>query len=215
MRRIEVIGADSMVGVDGANSVASLCKIAVEGNFAAAMAGHLADSATSFDAGAFVRRALSTPGDLLLKARAFEQSVRRPLQQSLDYGRQHVPKLFTSKYAGKKALQTIFAAVEGGKPRMIVSTFRVAKNGSLTLDETRELGPAQVYVFGESAAIAQYQTANPGWSSAEPDEIVRKFLTLEIEDEPNLVGAPMSILQIESGERRWIEPGQCALRLVH
>lgn len=209
------LGADSLGGTDGASAVVSICKINVGDNAAAAMAGHLADSATSFDAAALVRRALSTPGDLTLKARAFEQFVRQPLQRSLDYGREHVPVLFASKYVGKKVLQTIFGAVEGGKPKMIVSTFRVSENGSLTLDETKELGSGQVYVFGESAAIAKYQTGTPSWNGAEPDAIIRKFLALEIEDEPTLVGAPVSIVRITSGERSWIEVGQCASGRSH
>ena len=192
-----------------------MCKINVGDNSAAAMAGHLADSATSFDAATLLRKALSTPAALALKAHTFEQLVRQPLQDSLDYGRQNVPVLFASKYAGKKALQTIFVEVESGKPKMIVSTFRVAENGSLTADEPKELGSGQVYVFGESAAIAKYQTGNPRWNEADPVEIIRKFLALEIEDEPNLVGAPLAIIRITSRERRWIEPGQCASDQSH
>jgi ATP-dependent protease HslVU (ClpYQ) peptidase subunit len=209
------LGADSMVGFDGASARGSMCKINVGNNSAAAMAGHLADSATSFDAATLVRRALGTPGDLARKAQTFEQFVRQPLQQSLDYGREHVPILFASKYGGKKALETIFAIVEGGKPKMIISTFRVAENGSLTLDGAKELGSGQVYVIGESAAIAKYQTGNPGWNRTEPDEIIRKFLALEIEDEPSLVGSAVSIVRITSGKWRWIEPGQCAASGSH
>ena len=204
-----------MAALDGATAVVHMCKISVGDNSAAAMAGHLADSATSFDAATLVRRALSTPGDLAAKDRAFEKLVRQPLQQSLDYGRQHVPLLFASKYAGKKALQAIFAAVEGRKPKLIVSTFRVTENGGLTLDEPKELGSGQVYVFGENAAIAKYQTENPSWNWAEPDTIIRKFLALEIENEPNLVGAPVSIIRITSVDKQWIEPGQCASSQSH
>jgi len=199
-----------MFGFDGSSAIGRMCKINVRDNSAAAMAGHLADSAKSFDAAKLIRAALSTPDALALKAHTFEQLVRQPLQQSLDYGRQHEPVLFASKFAGKKALQTIFATVEGGKPKMIVSTFRVTEDGSLTLEEPKELGSRQVYVFGESAAIARYQTGNPRWSEAGPVGIIRKFLALEIEDEPDLVGAPLTIVRITSGERRWIEPGQCA-----
>ena len=187
-----------------------ICKIHVGDNSAAAMAGLLADSATSFDAATVIRRALNTPGALAQKAHTFEQLVRHPLQQSLDYGRQHAPILFAAKYSGKKALQTIFATVESGKPKMIVSTFRVAKSGSLTLDATKELGSGQVYVFGENTAIAEYQTGSPRWSDADPVEIIRKFLALEIEDAPDLVGAPISIVRTTAYDRRWIDPGHCA-----
>ena len=95
---------------------------------------------------------------------------------------------------------------------MIVSTLRVAEDGGLILEKAKVLGPGQVYVFGESAAIANYQTGNPNWTAAEPDAIIRKFLALEIEDKPNLVGAPASILQITSGISRWVDPGQCGSR---
>ena len=71
--------------------------------------------------------------------------------------------------SGKKALQIIFGGVEGGKTIMIVSTLRVAEDGGLILDKAEVLGPGQVYVFGESAAIAKYQTGNPDWTAAEPD----------------------------------------------
>ena len=188
------------------------CKIDVDGTYAAAMAGLLADSATSFDAATHVRSALRTPGDLAQKVRTFELLIREPLQRSLDYERHHSPEVFAAKYSGKKALQTIFGGVEGGKPRMIVSIFRVAENGGLVVDEPKTLGSGQVYVFGESAAIAKYQTANPGWTAAEPDAIIRRFLALEIEDEPALVGAPASIIRITSSGSRWIEPGRCVSR---
>lgn len=206
------LGADSLVGSDGTSAAGRRCKIDFKGNYAAAMAGLLADSATSFDARAQVRRALTAPGDLMHKVRTFELLIREPLERSLDYGRHHEPEVFAAKYSGKKALQIIFGGVEGGKPIMIVSTLRVAEDGGLILDKAKVLGPGQVYVFGESAAITKYQTGNPDWTAAEPDAIIRKFLALEIEDEPNLVGAPASILQITSGISRWIEAGQCASR---
>jgi hypothetical protein len=204
------LGADSMVGVDGGNGIGRMCKININENSAVAMAGHLADSATSFDAATLIRMALSKSAALAPKVQIFERLVRKPLQQSLDYGRQNMPVLFASKYAGKKALQTIFVAVEGGKPKMIVSTFRVTENGNLELDKPKELGSGQVYVFGETAAIAKYQTGNPHWSDSDPVEIIRKFMALEIEDEPDLVGAPVSIVRVTSREWRWIAPGQCA-----
>jgi hypothetical protein len=90
------------------------CKIDVGSTYAAAMAGLLADSATSFDAATYVRGALRTPGDLAQKVRIFELLIREPLQRSLDYGRHYAPEVFAAKYSGKKALQTIFGGVEGG-----------------------------------------------------------------------------------------------------
>jgi hypothetical protein len=176
------------------------------------MAGLLADSATSFDARTHVLSTLRAPGDLVQKVRTFELLIREPLQRSMDYGRRHAPELFAATYSGRKALQTIFGGVEGGKPRMIVSTFRVAENGGLVLDELKILGSGRVYVFGESAAIAKYQTGHPGWNAAEPDTIIRRFLALEIDDDPNIVGAPPSIIRITPGGSQWIEPGQCASR---
>ena len=95
---------------------------------------------------------------------------------------------------------------------MIVSTFRVAENGVLVVDKPKTLGSRRAYVFGESAAIVKYQSANPGWTAAEPGAIIRRFLALEIEDEPALVGAPASIIRIALGGSRWVEPGQCVSR---
>lgn len=156
------LGADSIIASDGANAIGRRCKIDVGGTYAAAMAGPLADSATSFDAATYVRSALRTPGDLAQKVRTFELLIREPLQRSLDYGRHHAPEVFAARYSGKKALQIIFGGVEARKAKMIVSTFRVAENGGLVVDEPKTLGSGQVYVFGESAAIARYRTANPG-----------------------------------------------------
>jgi ATP-dependent protease HslVU (ClpYQ) peptidase subunit len=155
------LGADAMVCVDGSNAAGRMCKINVGDNAAAAMAGHLGDAATSFDAATVLRRALLEPGDLLAKVRSFVRLVHGPLQQSLDYGRLHAPTLFASKYAGKKVLQTMFIAVESDRPTMIVSTLRTAEDGGLIADEPKQIGTGQVYVFGESAAIARYQRSTP------------------------------------------------------
>jgi hypothetical protein len=203
------LGADSMVDVGGRIAKGRMCKIVAGDNAAAAMAGHLADSATGFNAARLIRRALNTSGPLAVKASAFEQIVRQPLQQSLDYGRNHVPLLFASKYAGKQVLQTIFASVEGGKPKMIASTIRANDSGSLLFDDLKELGSRQICVVGESAAIARYQITNPRWTEVDPAEIIRKLLALELKDKPTAVGTPLSIVRITSSERRWIEAGEC------
>ena len=204
-----IVGADSKTSRDGTREIGRMCKIVLVDGYAAAMAGHLGDAATGFDAAALIRRALSNSGHLALKVQSFEQLIRPALQKSLDYGRKNAPLLFASTYVGKKALQTIFVTAEGGKPIMMVSIFRVTEEGELTLDERKELGPGQVYVFGENGAISKYQTATKNWNAAEPIEIVRKFLEIESNEKPDLVGPPFSILQMTSTGQHWSAPGLC------
>ena len=79
-----------------------------------------------------------------MKVRSFVRLVQGPLQQSPDYRRLHAPALFNSKYAGKKVLQTIFIAVEGTRPKMIVSTFRAGGDGMLIADESKQIGSGQL-----------------------------------------------------------------------
>lgn len=92
-----VLAADSMISRDESRNIGRACKIIVIESVAAAIAGHLGDTATAFDAKTYIRLALSKTGTLVSKADSFEQLVRPPLQRSLDYGRQHAPSVFASK----------------------------------------------------------------------------------------------------------------------
>lgn len=71
-----VLGADSKIVRDETNASDQKCKMVLFGSHAAAMAGHLGDSATGLDVEALLRRALGTRGNLESKVSIFETLVR-------------------------------------------------------------------------------------------------------------------------------------------
>ena len=99
--------------------------------------------------------------------------------------------------------------MSGPKAEAIVETFFVDGAGVLH-DQRTPLGNHRVLVSGMTSAIKSYTQQNSGWyEQLGPDVAIKKFMDLEIASNENAARPPASILKIDVGGIRWVEPGAC------
>ena len=63
---------------------------------------------------------------------------------------------------------------------------------------------------GQTKAVDEYEAAHPFWSQdMAPADLVKMLVGIEIQQEPQLVGPPIAVLEGRPSGWRWIDPGLC------
>lgn len=201
------LGADSRA--QGTNE--PVCKVIEEHGIAVGMSGHLADSATQFDAALHIANSLRRSADLNAAIANVLAEMEGPLTRSVAWGKANAPAEYAAHYEGKKVLELLFINVANAEPRIGVLVWR-AQNGQVLHEKPTYFGAMQSLVVGTHDAVKVYQKSHSGWDKLPPAAIIETFLGIEAKEEPDSVGPPFSVVRIDSSGAHWICPGVCERR---
>jgi hypothetical protein len=196
------------------------CKIVHTADCVSAIAASIAVQGT-FDIRRLAAAACAQSGDLRARAYYFEQSVEEPYLRALAELQKEQP-LYYSKNIGHGYLANVlFAGATDGHLEIVVD--------SLTLDEGRirfrldQITPdnneTPFFVTPFSASAQQFMNGHRNWADTmDFVDVARKFIEFEIADSPNLIGQPISILEIGRSLMSidpnrfavyWVQAGAC------
>jgi hypothetical protein len=198
------LGADSRA--QGRSEL--VCKIVDSGGVAVGMSGHLGNTATQFNASESVAHALHRSSDLRSAIENVTAELQAPLETSMEWERVHALADYQAKYEGEKVLELVFVTAVNGAPRIAVVYWR-AQDGHLVREGPTFHGAMYSLVVGSNTAVKAYQDSHPEWVNLPPAAIVEKFLQVEAEQEPDVVGPPFSIVQMNKSGTHWVSSGAC------
>lgn len=223
-----IIAADSMATVNGvkiATESIQLCKLVVMSGCVFGIAGAILNPSQSYDLQAMASNACAFSGDLQEKADFFEHTSEEPIRKYLSF-----VKVNDRQYFGEVTGQrmdfagAIFAGMQDRQVNVFERAFIAHADGSLETDNKDTLaGTVGVNSLGVNDRIHGYLTTHPQWykdalGENGMEELARKFISFGIKDRPDIVGPPISILEIDHSVLladpnaitiRWIEPGAC------
>jgi hypothetical protein len=202
-----LVAADAKVVRKGSNPPPR-CKIQQYGKVFVATAAVSKDG-VGLDTERIVRTAVATPGSLLSKVESFRSAASKYLLADVESVKKSNPSFYEQAYRGKRILDVTFASMNGDMAEAVVQTFFV--DGAGTLHDLRSpLGDHRVLASGMTSAIKSYTDQNTDWySQLGPDVAIKKLMDLEIASNKGAVGPPVSILKMDAGGVRWVEPGAC------
>jgi hypothetical protein len=201
-----VIAADCRV--NRGDGFSQECKIIEEPDCVAAIAGFYQDQASGFHLRELVRLACQQPGDLRSKAEAFVRLARPSYERAIRRAREK--QLTGSTY---QPTQVIFAGRQDGRIALIVRAMEGDSNGHTRFERFDSIGFASgptAYFLGLNGHIRAYIKSHPDWVHQDLAKLAHQFVEMEIKAHPDLVGLPISELEIdEKGNVRWLEHGVC------
>jgi hypothetical protein len=203
-----LVAADAKVIRQGSNAPPR-CKIHQYGNVFVAIASVSENDRAGLDTERIVRTAIATPGPLFSKVESFRSVASKYLLADVESVKKSNPSFYEQAYRGKRILDVTFASMNADMPEAVVQTFFV--DGTGTLHDLRSpLGDHRVLATGMTNAIKSYTDQNSDWySQLGPDVAIKKLMELEIASNKDAVGPPVSILKMDAGGARWVEPGAC------
>ncbi|MFH0845770.1 MAG: hypothetical protein V1930_09845 [Pseudomonadota bacterium] len=209
------IGADSKVNLLLPKAVSrSGCKIRQVGNFFIGYAGLAEYTKTNYDLVTLVNEACMKGGTLEDKVRAFDGVIVNPLSHALKYIKRTHSRYYRQKIHGKAAVQIVFAAVEEGVPIIHVRYLNVSDRGgdSPSIALYKRSCPGEdcpngefVAYLGHNEAIVRFVEKEKNFWTIGYAEGIRELIDLEIQAEPDYVGAPIDILRLDGKGHRWIQ----------
>jgi hypothetical protein len=201
------IGTDSQTVPSG-----TICKLVASERFAVGMAGHLADSSTTFSAARSVMLGLAKARSLQAAIDSVIDSLEPPLKRSLEWGFKNSPDDYAQELQhGPLVLSLLVIGIEKGRPQIVVLSW-TSEKGDMVRQPVRRYGEKGAYdAIGSFDPFVPYLLAHRGeWESWEPVERIRKALQVISVATPEIVGPPFSILQISPARGvKWIERGPC------
>jgi hypothetical protein len=212
-----VIAADSMAG-DGVQKL-TVCKIGTSQSspISFAVAGPVRYSRTGFDAVALAQAAVSRAESIQEAATEFGRLAMKPFQTAATSIRTELPQQYDYIRKSPEPLQVVFAAIENGVPRYVIAYFTLAETPAAVsaLAHQRACpgdgcsGARSLTVLGFNDA-AKREASDPGFlAGLDPVSAARKLVELEIEDSPDSVGPPVSVLTIDRTGSSWTSRGSC------
>jgi hypothetical protein len=220
-----IMAADSALSDEHKMRIGSTCKIRREGDIRFATAGLFEYPMTGFSMPTIAHKAYEhTPNPkTLLK---FDMIFSGEVAMALDMAKDSVSEVLARDPNLNRA-EIIMIAAEDGSLKATYSqsdisgtikTIRMNQGkgrGIAFVGEKQEIPSGRPYrmemiVAGARNAIILYQIQHPEWRAMEPVEAARMFIELEIAENDQIVGRPISILVMErSGATSWIERGEC------
>jgi hypothetical protein len=204
---IVVAGDSKVYGSDE-----KICKIFKVGSLYWTMSGVTGNSITGYDVGSIVR-ASYVPGQSVARTLdVFMQTVIRPLQRTMI----HDLPFPGFKLEKNSPLQIAFWGFENGHPVIAYTKYtttgpgdqiRVVPVGKQIVEET-DPTRADAVVIGVDTKIVQYAEAHPNWLR-DLEASAHLFISLAIEESPQTVGYPISVLSIDRHGFRWTNPNEC------
>jgi hypothetical protein len=199
--------ADSKI-ILGRNRLSSSdCKIKQFDDHFFAIAGHRREELSNFDAIYIATEVSRLTDNAAERVSKFETLINGPLFNMLRITRLKDPSYFESNLHNKTILQAAFFGFERGSPYLYVRSYRCkTSSGRIMIDVERQECVAQcdlLAILGKSRAVEKYVSQTADYKKRPPTELVRKFVELEIADEPDIVGPPIDILQITKTGAVW------------
>jgi len=205
-----LIGTDSLWrGWSGRTlRTGTMCKIDTERpNCIFAVVGFVQERKTGFNPNQYARSACAAHLSLLETAQRFGEIAKRPLERAIEYSRLNAPDGY--KYLrGKAVLNGIFAGFENGKPVVATKGFVLEESGVLREDHALESNSTNSFLLYGDQGAAERLLGDPE-RPREPLALVRKLIQVQIEENPQNVGPPISILELTNHLYRWLDPGTC------
>jgi len=205
-----VIAADCRVNRDSGS--VSKCKIIVEPDCVAAIAGLYEEEATGFHLRQLVHAACQEAGNLRNKAEAFLRISRKPYEQavrSIRDGRLGKP----AQTIANKPTEVVFAGIQDGHIALLVRGLVADSVGNISVERFESTAPSYArtgFFLGLNGHIRAYMKAHPNWAKEDDLKLAYQFVEMEVEAHPDLAGLPISELQIdEEGYVHWLDKGAC------
>jgi len=214
-----IVATDSKT-ISGTRAETKNCKIIKHGSVFFAAAGLYTDSKT-FDVFEFAKQACAIDGTISDKAMKFKALLRDPLlaclneQVRLGYGQGII-----QRFAKASVSQAVFFGFEGGKPVFHAVAFNIIFDKGVPVDlrTTRNYCPGgeceetqgRIWIaLGASQHIVDLLKVRPDILKAYTPEAAKDLIVVEIKGDPDNVGLPIAILQIDKTRARWIQRGEC------
>jgi hypothetical protein len=200
--------ADSKI-ILGRNRLSSSdCKIKQFDDHFFAIAGHRREELSSFDAIHIAMEVCRMADNAADRVNKFEILINGPLFNMLRITQLKAPSYFESNLQNKTILQAAFFGFERDSPYLYVRSYKckTTPSGQIAIAVERQECVAQcdlLALLGKSGAVEKYINQTADYKKRPPIELVRKFVELEIADEPEIVGPPIDILQIRKTGSVW------------
>jgi hypothetical protein len=202
-----------------------VCKIAVGPNCGFGLAGRVRGAFVKYDLPETASEACESDLSISQIAETFASNARGPLEKEFSLLKKYSPAEFAQLIKEKGDFAgAVFAGMEDGQVNAFARGFRISETGSLEPDDrdTTQLPDAQI-TMGQSEKISDYHTAHPKWyqeaiSDGGLAKLAEYMIGLEIAERPDMVGPPISILELNHSAllvnpngviAHWIKPGVC------
>jgi hypothetical protein len=218
-----VMASDSLVENFQPEDIEGLkmCKIDNHGGFFFAAWGMFHDDEARLDMPHTVRKYFVDSGRIKEKANASAAEIRGPLLKAFQYGHKtQSPKLYKKYVASRNAGGFVVAAISNRGPVIVTVEFLRqddAKGYPVDMiphvdlvDNTISGAKSQYRLLGATTA-AQRLVKTKGFHQYDITTAARKLIQAEIDDEPDRVGPPIDVVEIDKQGHRWIVPhGECS-----
>ena len=189
------------------------CKLVTLPNCVFGMDGFYANTSPRFDLTELAKAACNSTGPLQSKADYFLRLATNPIVNIVRYKYETDPDYYRRTFLGKPVAEVLFAGYDEGFLSVFARGFVMDNTGSIST-ETDQIsdkpGSDRAFFAGVNEDILAYIHSHPSWETMGDVAAARKFVMIEIQAHPDLVGPPISILEISPpGAARWIEYGKC------
>jgi hypothetical protein len=203
--------ADSQAG-----QVAGVCKFFKVGDVFFSLSGPYFPASREI-----VSRADVTLSNIRPSVKNFERLFSPFLQDALEQGRKETPGKYRELvHSGLPETDFVFFGMRGGTPIVAIASFHIDDSqGPVRVTTAPEQfldGPhcpdSQLIcgaTMGYDKAIKAFVSKHPDWWRAtDLAGLVRNFVQIEINDQPEYVGPPVRVLRIDAKGARWIQHGE-------
>lgn len=195
---------------------ADQCKVRAAGRFLIAIAGLHDHTPTKFNVWSLAAESASGAPSVSAAAAQVERRLEPELRTAL-FNIQSADLAGFDRHFGVAHLAFVIAGMDNGVPAMAARAFIPDRNAGVRVFRWEPAaGSTAMYAFGEHDAIDRaypdYKALASDLKSLGPVETARKMIQLEIEQEPDIVGPPVSIVQFTREGPVWIQPGLCLLQ---
>jgi hypothetical protein len=209
-----LIAADSKATWRGTPGAPAVCKIYRNGDFYFAIGGIDHDGARNFYVKDLVADGAKSASRFEARLAVAQQEISPRFLLRMKRLRAEDPDSFKIEMAEPgPQLSVAFAQMENGAPLFAVRGFEYFDGPPARVELSRDDCPGkdcpsgrQIEYMGKRNAIETYSASHDVWS-VDPVVLARKFVELEIRDEPSAVGPPIAILKLDSSWARWISSG--------
>jgi len=192
------------------------CKIHRFGNVYFMGAGMYLSPRTHFNVFDFAFRASTSPGSLMDKVNTFNSLIYPAVVEMINDAKLHDFVFYMGMSGSGIILEATFIEVSHGAGEAITKGYYI-RDGEIRDDiKAMERTEGAGLVSGKQDAVQRFIKANPNWySDLGAAGAIKRFLELEIVEEGDRVGPPISILKITPNGSEWIQRGACPEDIDH
>jgi hypothetical protein len=211
-----VVGTDSMVTQIAKFPPVSSCKIRHYGRFWITASGLHGYMPTGYNIWSLTKEILIHAKSVPDAADAIVDKVSDPLKIALGQIKLGSPLEYSNTFKEGNFLDFVVIGADSEKMVVAGRGFAVGPSPKEDYPGTRNVSPGDVaYLhFGHGKAIEQAYPRNSQESrtliSKTPGDVaIKKLIQIEIDNEPQSVGPPISLLEVTPFGDHWIESGAC------